>query len=62
MAATPTREKIAHPDASAFDLATIMRTVGDPVSRAEGTQRLVSLRTTDLESRFPGLVGVLTKT
>jgi DNA-binding transcriptional ArsR family regulator len=25
------REKIAHPPASALDLATIMRTVGDPV-------------------------------
>ena len=101
---TSTRERIAHPDAAAFDLATIMRTVGDPVrleivrllgdghehqcgelsqaleipastgsyhlkllreagltrTRAEGTQRLISLRTTDLESRFPGLVGVLT--
>jgi DNA-binding transcriptional ArsR family regulator len=104
MPATPTREKIAHPDVSAFDLATIMRTVGDPVrldivrllsdgrehlcgelstalaipastgsyhlkllreagvtrSRADGTQRLISLRATDLESRFPGLVQVLT--
>ncbi|MDX6640398.1 MAG: hypothetical protein QOF12_1409 [Solirubrobacteraceae bacterium] len=30
---TPTapREKIVHPDPSAFDLATIMRTLGDPV-------------------------------
>ena len=26
-----TREKIAHPDASALDLATIMHTVGDPL-------------------------------
>ena len=101
---TSTRDRIAHPDVAAFDLATIMRTVGDPVrleiirqlgdghehlcgelsqqlgipastgsyhlkllreagitrTRAEGTQRLISLRTTDLESRFPGLVGVLT--
>src|SRR3954452_6874236 len=103
MPTTPTREKIAHPDVSAFDLATIMRTVGDPVrldivrlladggehlcgelstalnipastgsyhlkllreagvtrSRADGTQRLISLRANDLESRFPGLVAVL---
>ena len=29
-------------------------------SRAEGTQRLISLRADDLESRFPGLVAVLT--
>jgi len=101
---TSTRDRIAHPDVAAFDLATIMRTVGDPVrleiirqlgdghehlcgelsqqleipastgsyhlkllreagltrTRAQGTQRLISLRTADLESRFPGLVGVLT--
>src|SRR4051812_9513289 len=106
MAATTTREKIVHPDVSAFDLATIMRTLGDPVrleivrlladgreqlcgelstalqipastgsyhlrllreagltrSRAEGTQRLISLRTEDLESRFPGLLEVLVAT
>ena len=98
------REKIAHPVASALDLATIMRTVGDPLrldivrlladdrpracsevsdvmglpvstcsyhlrllreagvtrTRAEGTQRFISLRRDDLEDRFPGLVEVLT--
>jgi DNA-binding transcriptional ArsR family regulator len=98
------REKIAHPAAAALDLATIMRTVGDPLrldivrlladdkprpcsevsaamglpistcsyhlrllreagvtrTRAEGTQRFISLRRDDLEDRFPGLVGVLT--
>ena len=98
------REKIVHPAASALDLATIMRTVGDPLrldivrlladdrprpcsevssamglpvstcsyhlrllreagvtrTRAEGTQRFISLRRDDLEDRFPGLVGVLT--
>ena len=98
------REKIAHPAASALDLATIMRTVGDPLrldivrlladdrprpcsevsdamglpvstcsyhlrllreagvtrTRAEGTQRFISLRRDDLEARFPGLVDVLT--
>jgi DNA-binding transcriptional ArsR family regulator len=102
----PTRERIAHPSVEAFDLATIMRTVGDPVrleivrlladnqehlcgelsqalqipastgsyhlkllreagltrTRAEGTQRLISLRAADLEARFPGLVKVLTTT
>ena len=31
MAAASTREKILHPSADALDLATIMRTVGDPV-------------------------------
>jgi DNA-binding transcriptional ArsR family regulator len=31
MPATTTREKIPHPPASALDLATIMRTLGDPV-------------------------------
>ena len=99
-----TREKIAHPAPSALDLATIMRTVGDPLrlyivrlladdrprpcsevssamglpvstcsyhlrllreagvtrTRAEGTQRFISLRRDDLEERFPGLVEVLT--
>ena len=98
------REKIAHPAVSALDLATIMRTVGDPLrldivrlladdrprpcsevssamglpvstcsyhlrllreagvtrTRAEGTQRFISLRRDDLEERFPGLVEVLT--
>ena len=69
------REKIAHPDASALDLATIMHAVGDPLrldivrllreagvtrTRAEGTQRFISLRRDDLEDRFPGLVEVLT--
>jgi DNA-binding transcriptional ArsR family regulator len=99
-------EKIAHPPASALDLATVMRVVGDPVrlqlvrllsdgrprtvcdeiadalgmpasttsyhlrllreagvtrSRAQGTQRLVSLRRDDLDERFPGLVDVLTR-
>jgi DNA-binding transcriptional ArsR family regulator len=98
------REKIAHPAASALDLATIMHTVGDPLrleivrlladdrprpcsevssamglpvstcsyhlrllreagvtrTRAEGTQRFISLRRDDLEERFPGLVEVLT--
>jgi DNA-binding transcriptional ArsR family regulator len=104
MPASSAREKIAHPDVSALDLATVMRTVGDPVrleivrlladgrerqcnelsqalqipastgsyhlkllreagltrTRAEGTLRLISLRTDDLNARFPGLVGVLT--
>jgi DNA-binding transcriptional ArsR family regulator len=104
MPVSTTREKVVHPDVSALDLATIMRTVGDPVrleivrlladgrehlcgelskaldvpastgsyhlkllreagvtrSRAEGTQRLISLRREDLDARFPGLVNVLT--
>ncbi len=103
MPATTSREKISHPQVDALDLATIMRTVGDPVRleivrllsdrrehlcgelsdaleippstgsyhlkllreagvtrvRADGTQRLISLRAEDLEQRFPGLVGVL---
>ena len=97
--------KIRHPEVDALDLATIMRTVGDPVrlaivreladgreqacsalqarlgipastgsyhlrllreagvtrTRAEGTTRWISLRGDDLESRFPGLVAVLTR-
>jgi DNA-binding transcriptional ArsR family regulator len=103
--ATTTREKIQHPDTSALDLATIMRTVGEPVrleivrlladgrprlcnelsdtvgipsstgsyhlkllreagltrAHAQGTQRLITLRFEDLEARFPGLLGVLTR-
>jgi DNA-binding transcriptional ArsR family regulator len=98
-------ERIPHPDAAAIDLATVMRTVGDPVrlaivreladgreqacsalqaslgipastgsyhlrllreagvtrTRADGTSRLISLRRDDLETRFPGLVDVLTR-
>ena len=100
-----THEKIPHPSVESLDLATIMRTLGDPSrleivrllgdgrtricndisaqvglpnstcsyhlrllreagitrARAAGTQRLISLRTDDLEARFPGLVGVLTR-
>jgi DNA-binding transcriptional ArsR family regulator len=99
------REKIPHPPTSSLDLATIMRTVGDPIrleivrlladdrprpcndlsgmlgvpnstcsyhlrllreagvtrTRAEGTQRYISLRRDDLQERFPGLVDVLTR-
>jgi DNA-binding transcriptional ArsR family regulator len=97
-------ERLPHPDLAALDLATIMRTLGDPLrleivrllgeegemlcgdiyerlelppstgsyhakqlrlagvtrSRAAGTQRLISLRRDDLESRFPGLVALIT--
>ena len=96
-------ERIRHPEVDSFDLATIMRALGDPVriemvrevdaegeiictdlydrlglprstasyhlrqlreagvtrSRAAGTNRIVSLRREDLESRFPGLVDVI---
>jgi DNA-binding transcriptional ArsR family regulator len=99
------REKIPHPAAEAIDLATVMRTLGDPLrlaivrtlaergethcgelseafgipastgsyhlrllreagvtrTRAEGTQRFISLRSEDLERRFPGLLDVLTR-
>jgi DNA-binding transcriptional ArsR family regulator len=102
---TGSLEKIPHPATSALDLATIMRTLGDPSrleivrlladgrprlcgelstrlgippstgsyhlrllreagvtrTRADGTQRLISLRREDLEERFPGLVDVLTR-
>jgi DNA-binding transcriptional ArsR family regulator len=105
MATAPGREKIFHPPASSLDLATIMRTLGDPLrleivrlladgerscgvlsdqlgipastgsyhlrllreagvtrSRADGTHRMIGLRTDDLEERFPGIVGVITGT
>lgn len=99
------RERIPHPAADALDLATLMRTAGDPIrleivriladgaersctdlqrqvglpastgsyhlrllreagltrTRAEGTQRFISLRRDDLDARFPGLVDVLTR-
>ena len=105
MPAAATREKIPHPDADAIELATVMRTLGDPLrldivrlladgremncqdlnaqfglptstgsyhlrqlreagitrTRAERTQRFISLRRDDLERRFPGLVAVLTR-
>lgn len=103
--ASPTRDRLPHPPTSALDLATILRTLGDPLrlevvrlladgkprscgdiadalglpastgsyhfrllreagvthTRAEGTQRIISLRRDDLEERFPGLVDVLTR-
>ena len=39
----------------------LLREAGVTRARASGTQRLVSLRTDELEDRFPGLVGVLTR-
>jgi DNA-binding transcriptional ArsR family regulator len=100
----PRTERIHHPAVEALELATIMRTLGDPLrleivrligdegellcgdiydrlglpastgsyhtkllreagitrARAAGTQRLISLRRDDLESRFPGLVELIT--
>jgi DNA-binding transcriptional ArsR family regulator len=99
---TPLRE-IRHPSTADLDLATILRTVGDPLrlsivrvladdrertctqvqealglpastcsyhlrllreagvtrTRAEGTERYMSLRRADLDTRFPGLLDVL---
>jgi DNA-binding transcriptional ArsR family regulator len=95
--------EIRHPAADQIDLATVLRTVGDPVrleivriladggerncgqmtdalglpsstgsyhlrllreagvtrTRPDGTERYMSLRRGDLESRFPGLLEVL---
>jgi len=39
----------------------LLREAGITRTRAEGTQRLISLRSEDLEQRFPGLVDVLTR-
>jgi DNA-binding transcriptional ArsR family regulator len=102
---TDARGRIPHPPTSALDLATIMRTVGDPMrlaivriladgrpricgelftaldvpastgsyhlrllreagvtrTRAQGTQRVISLRRDDLEERFPGLLDVVAR-
>ena len=38
----------------------LLREAGVTRTRAEGTQRIISLRRDDLESRFPGLIDVLT--
>jgi DNA-binding transcriptional ArsR family regulator len=38
----------------------LLREAGVTRSRAAGTQRLISLRRDDLESRFPGLVELIT--
>ena len=45
MAAPSTREKILHPSTDALDLATIMRTVGDPL-RLEIVRMLADGRST----------------
>lgn len=39
----------------------LLREAGVTRTRAEGTQRVISLRREDLEARFPGLVDVLTR-
>jgi DNA-binding transcriptional ArsR family regulator len=97
--------EIRHPATSELDLATVLRTTGDPLrlaivrlldgegeltcgeiseriglptstcsyhlrllreagvtrSRPAGTERRITLRSDDLESRFPGLVAVLVR-
>ena len=39
----------------------LLREAGVTRAQAASTQRLISLRTDDLEARFPGLVDVLTR-
>ena len=39
----------------------LLREAGITRARPAGTQRLISLRREDLETRFPGLVDVLTR-
>jgi len=39
----------------------LLREAGVTRTRANGTTRLISLRADDLEARFPGLVGVITR-
>ena len=39
----------------------LLREAGVTRTRADGTLRLISLRREDLESRFPGLVDVLSR-
>jgi DNA-binding transcriptional ArsR family regulator len=39
----------------------LLREAGVTRTRAAGTQRRISLRRSDLEARFPGLVDVLTR-
>ena len=39
----------------------LLREAGVTRTRPQGTLRLISLRRDDLEARFPGLVGVLTR-
>jgi DNA-binding transcriptional ArsR family regulator len=39
----------------------LLREAGLTRARADGTQRLISLRRDDVEARFPGLIDVLTR-
>jgi DNA-binding transcriptional ArsR family regulator len=39
----------------------LLREAGITRTRADGTQRLISLRAEDLEERFPGLVALLSR-
>ena len=39
----------------------LLREAGLTRTRAQGTERVITLRRDDLEERFPGLVGVLTR-
>jgi DNA-binding transcriptional ArsR family regulator len=53
-------EAVGLPDSTCSYHLRLLREAGITRARAEGTQRLISLRRDDLETRFPGLVAVLT--
>ena len=53
-------QRLAIPASTGSYHLKLLREAGLTRTRAEGTQRFITLRTNDLESRFPGLVGVLT--
>ncbi len=55
------QERLGLPASTGSYHLRLLREAGVTRTRAEGTQRRISLRRTDLEARFPGLVDVLTR-
>ncbi len=53
-------DAVGVPGSTASYHMRLLREAGITRTRAEGTQRLISLRGDDLDERFPGLVDVLT--
>ena len=49
------------PDSTGSYHLRLLREAGVTRTRAEGTRRVISLRSDDLDELFPGLVGVLTR-
>jgi DNA-binding transcriptional ArsR family regulator len=61
MTCTQLSDALDLPASTASYHMRLLREAGAVRTRPNGTKRHMSLRTAELESRFPGLIGVLTR-